>query len=295
MMRISQRAERIPDSPIRKLVPLADEAKAKGRTVYALNIGQPDLPTAKPFLDALRAYDAPVIGYGKSEGELAYRQGLANYYRHAGIEVDAAQIVVTVGGSEAILFALQTVAEPDDEVICFEPFYTNYNSFAMMSGVHLRPLVTRADQGYHLPPEAEIHAAIGPRTKAILVCSPNNPTGTVLTENEMSLLAKLAKEHKLFIISDEVYREFVYTGEHHSIFHQTGIDDRAILVDSISKRYSACGARIGCLVTRNPEVRAAAVRMAQARLCPPIVEQKAALAMTALGPEFFTPIREETG
>ena len=293
MIAISERSTHIPDSPIRKLVPLADQAKSRGRSVYALNIGQPDLHTAAPFLAALRNFESKVIAYGKSEGELNYRQGLVKYYQGVGIETTPEQIVVTVGGSEALLFAMQIVGEPGDEILCFEPFYTNYNSFAMMSGMALKPLRTVAKTGYHLPSVAEIKAAITPKTKAILICSPNNPTGTVLSAAELAMVASLAREHNLFVISDEVYREFVYAGEHYSILNESGLDDRAIMVDSISKRYSACGARIGCLVTRNPEVRAAAVRMAQARLCPPIVEQQAALAMTDLGPGFFAPIRDE--
>ena len=293
MMRVSARANRFPDSPIRKLAPLADAAIARGVHVHSLNIGQPDVPTPQPFLDALHAYDRSVIAYGRSEGEPAYREALSDYYRAAGIELNASDLVVTVGGSEALLFALQIVAEPGDEVLCFEPFYTNYNTFAMMSGVTLRPLRTDAASGFHLPDDQTILSAITPRTKAILICSPNNPTGTVLTEAELRRLARVVKDHGLFIISDEVYREFVYEGTHTSILHIEGIDDHAILVDSISKRYSACGARIGCLATRNKEVRAAAVRMAQGRLCPPVVEQAAALAMTRLGPGIFGPMREE--
>lgn len=293
MMRISARANRFLDSPIRKLAPLADAAVARGIQVHSLNIGQPDIPTPKPFLDALHTYDRSVIAYGRSEGEPMYREALSGYYRAAGIELDASDLVVTVGGSEALLFALQIVAEPGDEVLCFEPFYTNYNTFAMMSGVTLRPLKTEAVTGFHLPQDATIRAAITPRTRAILICSPNNPTGTVLTEAELQRLKKIALEQGLFIISDEVYREFVYEGAHTSILHINGLEDHAILVDSISKRYSACGARIGCLATRNKEVRAAAVRMAQGRLCPPVVEQAAALAMTKLGPGFFGPMREE--
>lgn len=292
-MNISTRSQRIPDSPIRKLVPLADAARAKGRTVYALNIGQPDLPTPKPFLEALHKYDKATIAYGKSEGEADYRQGLARYYGQVGIDVNPEQIVVTVGGSEALLFAIQTACEPGDEVLVFEPFYTNYNTFAMMSGVDLVPVRTHAHNGFHLPPDEHIEAKIGPRTKALLICSPNNPTGTVFTKQELERIAAIAKKRDLFVISDEVYREFCYEGTHTSILHLQGIDDRAILVDSVSKRYSACGARIGCLVTRNAAARAAAVRMAQGRLCPPIVEQEAALKMTQLGPDFFLPVRDE--
>jgi aspartate aminotransferase len=293
MIRISERASIFPDSPIRKLVPFADQARAKGRTVYPLNIGQPDIPTPKPFLDALKAYDKPVIAYGKSEGELAYREALAKYYQGVQIEVKADDIVVTQGGSEAILFAFQIATEPGDEVLVFEPFYTNYNAFALMCDIHLRPVRTLAATGFHLPSDEKIRASIGPRTKAILLCSPNNPTGTVFSEDELRRLGAIAKELGLFVISDEVYREFCYEGSHTSIMHLNGLDDHAILVDSVSKRYSACGARIGCLVTRNTEARAAAVRLAQSRLCPAVVEQEACLAMAQLGMDFFTPLREE--
>ena len=209
-MRVSARANRFP-TPIRKLA-LADAAMARGIHVHSLNIGQPDVPTPRPFLEALHAYDRSVIAYGRSEGEPAYRLALSGYYRAAGIELDESDLVVTIGGSEAILFALQIVAEPGDEVLCFEPFYTNYNTFAMMSGVTLRPLRTEAANGFHLPDDQTILAAITPRTKAILICSPNNPTGTVLTESELRRLVRMAKDHGLFIISDEVYREFVYEG-----------------------------------------------------------------------------------
>jgi len=293
MLRVSERATIFPDSPIRKLVPFADQARAQGRTVYPLNIGQPDIPTPRPFLDALKAYDRTVIAYGKSEGEQPYREALARYYQGCDIEVKADDIVVTQGGSEAILFAFQIATEPGDEVLVFEPFYTNYNAFALMCDIHLRPVRTLASTGFHLPSDEEIRAAVGPRTKAILVCTPNNPTGTVFTEDEMRRLGAIAKDLGLFLISDEVYREFCYEGIHTSVMHIKGLEDHAILVDSVSKRYSACGARIGCLVTRNKEARAAAVRLAMSRLCPASVEQEACLAMAQLGMDFFTPLREE--
>ncbi|HJU84407.1 MAG TPA: pyridoxal phosphate-dependent aminotransferase [Holophagaceae bacterium] len=292
-VRISERALEFPDSPIRKLGPFADQARAKGLTVHPLNIGQPDIPTAAPFLEALRRFDEPVVAYGKSQGEPELREAMSAYYRQAGLAISPDEIVVTVGGSEALLFAMQIVAEAGDEVLVFEPFYTNYNAFAQMSGVHLRPLRTHAADGFHLPSEAEIRAAIGPRTKAILFCSPNNPTGTVLEPEELERLARIAVDLGLFLIADEVYREFVYEGRHTSLMELPGMERHAILVDSLSKRYSACGARIGCLATRNREVRDAAVRLAQGRLCPPVVEQRAAVALAELDADFFTPIREE--
>ena len=293
MIRISQRASLFPDSPIRKLVPLAEQAIAKGRTVYPLNIGQPDLATPATFLNALKSYDHSVIAYGKSEGELAYRKALAKYYQNEQIEVEAGDIIVTQGASEAINFAFQIATESGDEVLVFEPFYTNYNAFALLCDIHLRPVRTLAETGFHLPADAEIRAAIGPRTRAILMCSPNNPTGTVFTEDELRRVGAIAREYNLFVISDEAYREFCYEGTHTSIMHIQGLDEHAILIDSVSKRYSACGARIGALVTRNKQAQAAAIRLAQSRLCPAVVEQEACLAMAELGMDFFTPLREE--
>ena len=293
MPRISSRARSFPDSPIRKLAPLADAARGRGIHVHGLNIGQPDIPTPPEFLEALRGYDAKVLAYGRSEGEPELREAFADYYRQAGLAVSPGEIVVTAGGSEALLFAMQIVAEPGDEILCFEPFYTNYSAFARMSGVALKALPTEAAEGFHLPPEAVLRAALTPRTKAILLCSPNNPTGTVLTEDELEMVARLAGEHGLFVIGDEVYREFVYEGRHTSVLAIPGLERRAILVDSVSKRYSACGARIGCLVSRHPDVVAAAIRFAQGRLCPPVAEQRAAAAVARLGLGFFDPIREE--
>ena len=293
MISISQRAILFPDSPIRKLAPFAEQAIALGRTVYPLNIGQPDIHTPKTYLDALKGYDHAVIAYGKSEGELVYREALAKYYQAEQIEVQADDIIVTQGASEAILFAFQVTTESGDEVLVFEPFYTNYNAFARQCDIHLRPVRTLAETGFHLPSDEEIRAAIGPRTKAILMCSPNNPTGTVFTEDELRRVGAIAREHDLFVISDEAYREFCYEDKHTSIMHIKGLEDHAILVDSVSKRYSACGARIGSLVTRNKEAQAAAIRLAQSRLCPAVVEQEACLAMAQLGMDFFKPLREE--
>lgn len=293
MPRISDRALGFPDSPIRKLAPLADAARAKGLRIHGLNIGQPDVGTPPEFLEALRSYDTPVLAYGRSEGEPVLREAFAGYYRRAGIAVEPSDIVVTVGGSEALLFAMQIAAGPGDEILCFEPFYTNYLAFARMSGVSLKALSVEAADGFHLPAEDAIRAAVSPRTKAILVCSPNNPTGTVLRRDELEAVGRIAEELGLFVIGDEVYREFVYEGEHTSVLSIPALERRAILVDSVSKRYSACGARIGCLVSRNREVVSAAIRMAQGRLCPPVVEQRGALAAASLGPDFFTPVREE--
>ncbi|HNX94663.1 MAG TPA: pyridoxal phosphate-dependent aminotransferase [Holophaga sp.] len=294
MLRISERAAVFPDSPIRKLVPYAEAAKAAGRIVHPLNIGQPDIKTPQPFMDTLHHYGKDIIAYGMSQGEPEFRQAMVGYYNTVDIDVNADDIVITAGGSEAILFAFHIVAEPGDDVLIFEPYYTNYNAYACMSSVHLRPVKTYAANGFHLPSDEEIKAAIGPRTKAMFISTPNNPTGTVLSESEMHRLAAIAREYNLYVISDEVYREFCYDGESHtSVLHIKELEDHAILVDSISKRYSACGARIGALVTRNHVVRDAAIRMAQGRLCPPVIAQAAATAVAKLGMDFFIPLREE--
>ena len=293
MIRISERATIFPDSPIRKLVPFAEAARAKGRTVYPLNIGQPDLLTPQPFMDALRNYGHPIVAYGQAEGDPVFRQALSEYYREVDIDLKPEEIIVTQGGSEAVLFAFQIATEPGDEVLVFEPFYTNYNAFALMCDIHLRPVRTQAATGFHLPGDEQIRAAIGPRTKAILLCSPNNPTGTVFTEDELRRIGAVARDLGLFVICDEVYREFCYEGGHTSIMNIKGLEDHAMLIDSVSKRYSACGARIGCLATRNKDARAAAIRLAQSRLCPAVIEQEAATAMARLGMGFFAPMREE--
>ena len=293
-MRLSERARLFPDSPIRKLGPLADRARAMGRTVIPLNIGQPDIATPQAFLDGLHAYRDGVVAYGRSEGEPELREALAGYYQGLNLPLEAEDIVITVGGSEALLFALQVAADPGDDALVIEPFYTNYAAFASMSGVTLRGLPADPAGGFRLPGDDAIRAALGPRTRAILLCSPNNPTGAALSAEELGRLARLAVAHDLFLIADEVYREFVYEGSHVSALSVPGIEDRVILVDSLSKRYSLCGARLGCLATRNHAARAAAGRMAMGRLCPPVPEQRAAAAMIAALPrEFFAPIREE--
>ncbi len=287
MAKISQRAEHMPASPIRKLVPLSEAAKRRGVHVYHLNIGQPDIETPKGMLDAYRNHDLKVLEYGHSGGLWNYREGLSRYYRSHGIEVDKEEILVTTAGSEAIIFAMMAVMDVGDEVITPEPFYTNYNGFAAETGVRVVPVTSRPDQGYRLPPSEEIRARITPRTKAILLCNPNNPTGYVYQRAELERVREIVLEHDLFFISDEVYREFVFDGQHCSIFHLDGMDDRAILVDSVSKRYSACGARIGCLATRNRTVLDAVLRFGQARLCPPTMEQLAAQAALDTPAEYF--------
>lgn len=293
-MRLSERALHFPDSPIRKLGPLADRARAMGRSVIPLNIGQPDIATPPAFLEALHAYNDGVVAYGRSEGEPELREALGDYYQRLGLPLDADGLVITVGGSEALLFALQIACDPGDDALVIEPFYTNYAAFARMSGVELRGMPADPASGFRLPDDEAFLAAIGPRTRAILLCSPNNPTGATLSAEELGRLARLAADRDLFLIADEVYREFVYDGGHVSALSVPGIEDRVILVDSLSKRYSLCGARLGCLATRNKEARAAAGRMAMGRLCPPVPEQRAAAAMMASLPGgFFTPIRDE--
>jgi aspartate aminotransferase len=284
---VSQRAKDMPLSPIRKLVPLADAAKKRGIKIYHLNIGQPDIPTPLEFMNAIRNYDKKVLEYGNSKGDLNFIAGLVKYYERRGIEVEAKDIQVTTGGSEALIFAMICVANVGDEIIVFEPFYTNYNSFARMADVKLVPLTLQAENGFHLPPREKIEEKITPKTRAVLICSPNNPTGTVYTQKEMEMIGEMCKKHNLFVLSDEVYREFIYEGKHTSIMHIEGLSDRAILLDSISKRYSACGARIGCLVSKNEEVMSAALRLGQARLCSPSIEQFGATAALSIKDEYF--------
>ncbi len=290
---ISPRAKEMPASPIRKTEPYAAEAMKKGRTVYGLNVGQPDIETPPVFFEAVRDFPERVVSYQRSQGDPAYLEALAGYYQRCGYDVSEKDIVITTGGSEAIIFAAQAATSAGDEIIVFEPFYTNYNGYAVMCGVKLAPVTTRAEDGYHLPPKEEIVGKITPRTRAILVCSPNNPTGTVLRRDEMEMLAEIALRHNLFIISDEVYREFVYEGEHTGILELPGLEDRAILMDSASKRYSVCGARIGCVVSRNEEVISACIRFGQARLCSPTIEQHGAIALTHLGESYFDKVRAE--
>jgi aspartate aminotransferase len=290
--RLSERAGALPASPIRKLIPSADVAKKRGVHVFHLNIGQPDIPSPDAFLKALGEYPDKVVAYGRSEGEVALREAYREYYGRFGIDLAVNEILVTTGGSEALLFAFFCVAGVGDEIIVFEPFYTNYNGFATTVGVTLKPLATEPAAGYHLPPREKIEAAVGPRTRAIAICNPNNPTGTVYSEDELHMIADVAEKHGLFIIADEVYREFVYDGKTHtSMLKLTRVADRVVVTDSLSKRFSVCGARIGCLVSRNAAVTAAALKLGQARLSPPVVEEYAAAAALKLSPaEYVEPM-----
>ncbi len=293
-MELSKRAREIQASPIRKLNPYANAAKKRGIKVYHLNIGQPDLPTPKEMLKAYHEYSEEVLEYGPSQGIDLYRESLVHYYHNLGIELKVEDIIVTTGGSEAITFAMMVVGEVGDEIIVPEPFYTNYNGFATMAGINLKPLTTYAENGFALPADALIEEKITPKTKAIMLCNPGNPTGTVYSREEIFRIAALAKRKGLYFISDEVYREFIYDGlSHTSVLEVPGFEENAILVDSVSKRYSACGARIGCIVSRNKEIIAALLKFAQARLCPPTVDQLAANAGIYLPPEYYEQIKQE--
>lgn len=293
-MEISTRAQKVPPSPIRKLVPFAIDAKKRGIQVYHVNIGQPDIETPFSFLNAVHSYPAKVLAYGNSQGIPEYREWLAKYYRENGIMVSSEEIVVTTGGSEAIMFAMLAITDTRDNIIVFEPFYTNYNGYAAMNDIELRPVQTEPETGYHLPMAEQIEAKIDKQTKAIFICSPNNPTGTVLTRNEIETIAHISQKHNLFVIADEVYREFIYEGKHTSILHIPGLEQRGIIVDSISKRFSSCGARIGAVVTKNCDVRNAILHMAQARLCPPTIEQYAAQAvLQQLDEKYFSKMTDE--
>ncbi|MBI3891280.1 MAG: pyridoxal phosphate-dependent aminotransferase [Candidatus Wallbacteria bacterium] len=291
---LSDRAHRFPASPIRKLYPLAEGARSRGVQVYHLNIGQPDLETPAPFLEVLHKFDRANVAYSPSQGEKVYLDALVEYYRQIGFQLETSQVQVTVGGSEAILFTFLAIASHGDEVLIPEPFYTNYQTLAMVAGLQVVPITTRPENNYRLPAAAEIEKRITNRTRAIMVCNPSNPTGTVLTRQELDLLAGLARERGLFLISDEVYREFVYgEGEAISALSLKGLEDRVVVVDSISKRYSACGARIGCMVSRNAEVMDCALRLAQARLSAPTLGQLGAAAMRDMGTRYFDATVEE--
>ncbi len=293
-MDISKRGRDIQFSPIRKLNPYADKAREKGIHVYHLNIGQPDIPTPQPILDAFHSFDEKILSYGPAQGFLELRQAIADYFNSYKISLDAENVIITIGGSEAIHFSFSVVADPGDEIIISEPFYTNYNGFASFANVRIVPLTLHIEDGFRLPSEEEIEARITSKTKAILLCSPNNPTGTVYTPEELERVISVVKKNNLFLIGDEVYKEFVYDGRtHKSILEYEEVKDRVIVVDSISKRFSSCGARVGAVLTRNEELHQALLKFAQARLCPPSVEQKAALAAYRMGLEYFKPVKEE--
>jgi len=292
-LHVSERGRLVPASPIRKLAPLADEAKRRGVRVYHLNIGQPDLETPAPMRAKL-ALAPKIFAYTPSAGTAECVQALCEYYRRIGVALTADELVVTTGGSEALLFVLLACAGEGDEALVVEPFYTNYMAFATMAGVRLRPLRARGEDGFHLPPLEEWTRALSPRTRLVLLCNPGNPTGTVYRRDELEAVAGFCREHGLFLVADEVYREFVYDGRSAtSILALPGCDEIGIVVDSLSKRYSACGIRLGSLATRNREVHAAALHMAQARLSPPGLAQLVALGAVELPPDYAQGIVRE--
>lgn len=294
MPQLSERARLMPASPIRKLVPFADEARARGVHVHALNIGQPDVETPRAMIDAYRRFNAKVLAYGPSPGLAELREAIARYYDRIGVGVKAHEVHVTNGGSEALQMAFAAMCDPGDEIVTFEPFYANYNGFATLLGMAVKPIPSSASNGFHLPSDEVIEAAIGPRTKVLVIGSPGNPTGVVYTREEMERIGAIAKRRDLFIVSDEVYREFCYDGKKAtSALELAGLEDRVVVVDSVSKRFSACGARIGCTVSRSEALNSAILRMCFARLCPATVDQYAAIAGYELPPTYFDPVVKE--
>lgn len=294
MPNISKKGMAMPESPIRKLVPYAENAYKQGKTVYHLNIGQPDIKTPEIALDAVKIHSLDILAYTRSEGSEDYRKKIANYYKKNNIPVEHDDIIVTTGGSEALLFAFGTIMDTDDEVIIPEPFYANYNGFSTASGVNIVPVISKIEDNFALPPIEEFEKLITPKTKAILICNPGNPTGYLYSKEEIEKLAKIVKKHNLFLIADEVYREFVYEGRtHHSILSEPGLEDYAIIIDSVSKRYSMCGARIGCLVSKNKAVIKTALKFAQARLSPPTLAQIASEAALETPQSYFDEVITE--
>lgn len=294
MPSISTKGKKMPESPIRKLVPYAEAAKKRGVKVYHLNIGQPDIKTPEVALDAIRNFDEKVVVYSHSAGNASYREKLVDYYKTKDIHITSDEIIVTAGASEAILFAIQSIMDPEDEIIIPEPFYANYNGFAVNSGVNVRPIKSEIEGSFALPPIAEFEKAVNSKTRAIMVCNPNNPTGYLYSQDELNTLKEIALKHDLFLIADEVYREFVYDGNtHHSVMNLKGLEQNSILIDSVSKRYSACGFRIGCLISKNKEVMQTAMKFAQARLSPPSFGQLASEAALATPQEYFDEVLNE--
>ena len=294
MPEISVRGREMPASPIRKLAPLANAAKQRGIKVYHLNIGQPDLPTPKAALDAIRGIDRKILEYSPSQGYLSYRQKLVNYYAKYKIDVTADDIIITSGGSEAVLFAFLSCLNPGDEIIVPEPAYANYMAFAISAGAVIRTVTTTIEEGFSLPKVEKFEELINERTRAILICNPNNPTGYLYTRREMNQIRDLVKKYDLYLFSDEVYREFIYTGSPYiSACHLEGIENNVVLIDSVSKRYSECGIRIGALITKNKNVRQAVMKFCQARLSPPLVGQIAAEASLDAGEEYALEVYDE--
>ena len=293
MLKISERGEQMPPSPIRKLVPYAEAAKKKGIHVFHLNIGQPDVATPPAILDAVKNSDITVLEYSHSAGNESYRRKLVSYYKKVGINVSHEEMIITTGGSEAIMFGFFTCLNPGDEVIIPEPYYANYNGFAVQAGVRVVPITSNIETGFALPPIVDFEQKITPRTKAIVICSPNNPTGYLYSRAEMEALKTICLKHNLYLFSDEAYREFCYDGEYISALHLPGMEDHVVLMDTISKRYSACGARLGALVTKNKSVLAAAMKFAQARLSPPGLAQIMGEAAVDLPDNYFDEPKAE--
>ena len=294
MPSISNRGCAMPSSPIRKLTPLANDAKARGIKVYHLNIGQPDLPTPQKALDVMKTVDRSILEYSPSQGFLSLREKLATYYSKYNIQLEADDIIVTTGGSEAVLFAFLSCLNPGDEIIVPEPAYANYMAFAVSAGAVIKSVPSSIETGFALPPVEEFEKLISERTKAILICNPNNPTGYLYTRAEMNQIRDIVKKHDLYLFSDEVYREFIYTGSPYiSACHLEGIEENVVLIDSVSKRYSECGIRIGALVTKNVEVREAVMKFCQARLSPPLVGQIIAEASIEDTQEYSAEVYEE--
>jgi len=294
MPSISDKGRAMPPSPIRKLVPYSEEAKRKGRKVFHLNIGQPDIPTPEVALNAVRNLNIKILEYSHSAGNESYRRKLAGYYKSIGIDIDFSNILVTTGGSEAVLFTLMSCVNPGEEIITPEPFYANYNGFATAGGIKIVPVTSNIDDDFALPPISEIEKKISPKTKGILICNPNNPTGYLYSKEELLMLRDIVKKHDIYLFSDEVYREFCYDGAlHFSAMNLEGIEQNVVMFDSVSKRYSECGVRIGAIVTRNREVTGTALKFAQARLSPPGLGQIVAEASLGTPPDYFREVNRE--
>jgi len=291
---ISLKGKTMPASPIRKLVPFSEEAKKRGTKVYHLNIGQPDIETPENVMNKIRNIDLKVLEYSHSAGMISYRKKLVEYYKRVGIEVTPEEMIVTTGGSEAILFAMNSCLDPGDEIIIPEPFYANYNGFSLTSGIVVKPIDSVIENGFALPPMKAFEDAITPRTKAIMICNPNNPTGYLYSKEELESLREIVLKHDLFLFSDEVYREFTYDGrKHYSVMNLEGLEENVVLLDSISKRYSACGARIGVLISKNKELICTAMKFAQARLSPPTFGQIAGEEAINTPESYFKKVLEE--
>ena len=294
MPKLSKKGQLMPESPIRKLVPFAEAAESRGVTIHQLNIGQPDIKTPQKALNAVKEADIEVLSYSHSAGFISYREKLAAYYSKQGIAITPSDIIITTGGSEALMFAMGSITDPGDEIIIPEPFYANYNGFATASGVTVKPVISSFESGFALPPISEFEKQITSKTKAIVICNPGNPTGYLYSQDELDQLSELVQKHDLFLIADEVYREFAYDGlKHHSVLNQRNIDEYTIMIDSVSKRFSMCGARIGCIVSRNKDLMATAMKFAQARLSPPTLAQIASEAALDTPQSYFDEVISE--